>query len=236
MFTTQSTAPSTGEGGGMCWGTKKKPGVAGEVGEVGGRAGQEIVQCDHAMAFGQKTVAHVRPDKPGGAGNNYSQGLTIPSILTKRRWLHMLHSELTAYDRRILAGTGDTCRNSSHLPGPILVALPQRPEGDPRFARHDGFRGIAIGAEDPSISLGSHAAGKGDRAAPTSRPGARLRLLGISGLRAGDGQSHRDAIRRAVPDAGHRFRQLLFRVRGGVGAGGGEKRVRGSASLSSVGC
>src|ERR1035441_6579424 len=128
----------------------------------------------------------------------------------------MLHSKLTAYDRRILAGTGDSCRNSYHLFGPILVALPQGPEGDPRVARHDGFRGISALSEDPAVSLGSHVAGKGDRAAPTPPPGARPTLLGNSGLRAGDGQSPRDAIRRAVPDAGYRFRQLLFRVRCGV--------------------
>jgi hypothetical protein len=62
------------------------------VGEVGGCAGQKIVQRDHAVAFRQETVAHVRPDEPGGAGNDYSQGLSIPSILTKPWWLRMLHS------------------------------------------------------------------------------------------------------------------------------------------------
>src|ERR1017187_6618255 len=98
----------------------------------------------------------------------------------------MLHSELTSYGRRILDGTGGIRRNSSHLPGPVLVALPQGPEGDPRFARHHGFRNIAAGAEDPAVPLGSHVAGQGDRAAATSRPGARLRLLGISGLWTGD--------------------------------------------------
>src|SRR5450759_3598761 len=102
----------------------------------------------------------------------------------------MLHSKLTVYDRSILDGTGRTGRNSADFPGLVLVAIPEGPERDPRFARHDGFRGDAAGAEDQAVPLGSHATGKGDRAAPAPRPGARLRLLGISGLWTGDGQSH----------------------------------------------
>ncbi len=47
--------------------------------EVGARAGQKIIQRDHCVAFRQKTIAHMRPDKPGGAGNDYSQ---MPSIVS----------------------------------------------------------------------------------------------------------------------------------------------------------
>ena len=78
------------------------------------------------------------------------------------------------------AGTGSTCRNSPHFVGPVLVAFSQSPERDSRFAHHDGFRGLAAGAPHQAISVGSHAAGEGDRTAPPPRTGPRLRLLGLS--------------------------------------------------------
>ena len=64
-------------------GDEEEPGVTGEVGEVGVRAGRKIIWRDHAVALRQQTVAHVRPDKPGGAGDNYSKGLSIHPIPTK---------------------------------------------------------------------------------------------------------------------------------------------------------
>ncbi len=73
------------EGRGDVLGNEAEGGVAREVGEVAGRAGQIIIQRDYAMTFPQKTVAHVRPDKPGGAGNDYSQRPSIDFILTKPR-------------------------------------------------------------------------------------------------------------------------------------------------------
>ena len=163
------------------------------MGEVGGGAGQKIVQRDHACGLPPE------------------DGRTCATRQTRRRrkrlfamFLHKFHSSearagftcyiqnRTVYDRRILVGTGITCRNSPHFASPLLVAFPQGPERHPRFARHVGFRAVAARAADPPVPVGSHAAGQGDRAAPAARAGARLRFLGISGLRAGHRQPHRD--------------------------------------------
>ena len=35
--------------------------------------GQKIVEPDHGVAIRQKAIAQMRPDKPGGAGDDYPQ-------------------------------------------------------------------------------------------------------------------------------------------------------------------
>ena len=83
------------------------------------------------------------------------------------------------------------------------------------------FEVSPLGTEDQAVPVGSHAAGEGDRAAPPSRLGARLRVLGFSGLRPGHHQSPCVGLRWTIPVAGFGLRQLLFIVRRGVGGGGG---------------
>ena len=80
MLTTQSTAPFDGERLGDVLLDEAEAGWPSQMSEIGARAGQEIIQRDHRVAFRQKTVAHMRPDEPGGAGNDNSQSPSIVSF------------------------------------------------------------------------------------------------------------------------------------------------------------
>jgi hypothetical protein len=53
------------------------------MGEVTWASGQKIVESHHGVAFGQETIAHVRPNKTGGAGDGNAQIPSKPPILAK---------------------------------------------------------------------------------------------------------------------------------------------------------
>jgi hypothetical protein len=44
-----------------------------QVSEVPAASSQKVVERQDGVPFGQQTVAHVRPDEAGGAGNYYAQ-------------------------------------------------------------------------------------------------------------------------------------------------------------------
>jgi hypothetical protein len=48
--------------------------LVGQMGEVCGVSGGEIVNADYGMAFAQQAVSQVRTEKSGGPGNKYAHG------------------------------------------------------------------------------------------------------------------------------------------------------------------
>src|SRR6185369_8244397 len=224
MLTTQSIPPSisTRNGAVMSRAVKKKLGLRSRWERLARVPVKKLSRATTVWPSARRRSHMCDPTNPAAPETTIRK---VPPSLHSSEAGHRFTCYIqkrTVYDRRILVGTGNTCSNSPHIVRPVLVAFPQSPECDSGFAHYDRFRVVAAGAEDQAVSMGSHAAGEGDRTATFPRAGPRLRLLGISGLRTGDHQSHSVGIQRAIPDPRFGFRQFLPGIRGGVGRRGGD--------------
>ncbi len=50
-----------------------------QVGDVLGRAGDEVIDRDDLVALGEEPIAEVRPDEPGSAGDERAHKAPLPN-------------------------------------------------------------------------------------------------------------------------------------------------------------
>ncbi len=149
-----------------------------------GRAGQEIIQRNHRVAFRQQPVAHVRPDKPGRAGNHNSQRFSMEALI-------LPDSVPESLANRLMLQSNKRCHGAPNPPGSHhpVAALSRRagcsggvsglsPDHSRARATSPAFHCNHSG-RGSAISLGSDAAGQGDPGPAAARHRARLRVLGF---------------------------------------------------------
>src|SRR5690242_180579 len=131
----------------------------------------------------------------------------------------MLNS-MFRYDRRLVDRANHPRGADAGFLLVIRAAATESSQKNPPVAGDTGLRPAPAGAAAVAVYRGSRVAGQGDRAAAAARVGARLRVLGILRFRIDHDQSLGFGVWRRVSGA-VRLRQVLLRIRRGVGGGGG---------------